>query len=55
MDALSLIESGNKKLLDQHNLVASNLRELTMEKALIRLGHAKLVTMTEDIKDKLGF
>lgn len=53
VDALSLIEKGNKKLLEQHNLVASNLRELTMEKALIRLGHSKLITMTEDIKEKL--
>jgi len=37
-----------------HNLVTTNLRELSNEKALIRSGHAQFVTMVEDIRNKLG-
>ncbi|XP_076652172.1 protein brambleberry [Halictus rubicundus] len=61
---LSSLTEGNKALLQQQrhlrdaqitaqNLVTSNLRELTNEKALIRLGHTQLAAMAEDIKQKL--
>ncbi|XP_044007737.1 protein brambleberry-like [Aphidius gifuensis] len=64
IEALMSLSEGNKILLDQqehlkdaqasaHNLVASNLRELNNEKALIRAGHMQLSTMTEDIKKRL--
>lgn len=65
IEALMSLSEGNKILLDQqehlkdaqasaHNLVASNLRELNNEKALIRAGHMQLSIMTEDIKKRLG-
>ncbi|XP_076300013.1 protein brambleberry [Lasioglossum baleicum] len=61
---LSSLTEGNKALLEQqmrlkdaqitaHNLVTTNLRELSNEKALIRLGHTQLAAMAEDIKQKL--
>ncbi|EZA58740.1 hypothetical protein DMN91_009181 [Ooceraea biroi] len=63
-EALSSLSEGNKALLEQqrylkaaqttaHNLVTTNLRELTNEKALIRSGHAQLAVMAADIRDKL--
>nr|XP_033321462.1 protein brambleberry-like [Megalopta genalis]XP_033321471.1 protein brambleberry-like [Megalopta genalis] len=64
VEALSSITEGNKALLEQQKhlkdaqvtaqqLVTSNLRELSNEKALIRLGHSQLAAMAEDIKKKL--
>ncbi|CAL7942179.1 unnamed protein product [Xylocopa violacea] len=63
-EALSTLAEGNKALLQQqkhlrdaqtsaHNLVTTNLRELSSEKALIRSGHAQLAAMTDDIRKKL--
>ncbi|XP_078043072.1 protein brambleberry [Augochlora pura] len=63
-EALSSLTEGNKALLEQQKhlkdaqvtaqqLVTSNLRELSNEKALIRLGHTQLAAMAEDIKKKL--
>nr|XP_050855633.1 protein brambleberry-like isoform X2 [Vespula vulgaris] len=63
-EALSSLSDGNKALLLQqqnlkdaqttaHKLVTTNLRNLNNEKALIRLGHAQLATMVEDVKEKL--
>lgn len=64
IEALMSLSEGNKILMDQqqhlknaqasaHNLVASNLRDLNNEKALIRAGHMQLSIMTEDIKKRL--
>ncbi|OAD55968.1 hypothetical protein WN48_04093 [Eufriesea mexicana] len=64
IEALASLSEGNKALLEQqkhlknaqasaHNLVTTNLRELTNEKALIRLGHTQLAAMADDIKKKL--
>ncbi|XP_076236306.1 protein brambleberry isoform X2 [Calliopsis andreniformis] len=64
VEALSSLSEGNKALLEQqqhlknaqasaHNLVTTNLRELSNERALIRTGHAQLAAMAEDIKRKL--
>ncbi|CAK9826864.1 Protein brambleberry [Anthophora retusa] len=64
VEALSSLSKGNKVLLEQqqhlkdaqtsaHNIVATNLRELSNEKALIRSGHAQLAAMADDIKKKL--
>ncbi|XP_043674728.1 protein brambleberry-like isoform X2 [Vespula pensylvanica] len=63
-EALSSLSDGNEALLLQqqnlkdaqttaHKLVTTNLRNLNNEKALIRLGHAQLATMVEDVKEKL--
>ncbi|XP_012135755.1 protein brambleberry [Megachile rotundata] len=64
VEALSSLSEGNKALLEQqqhlrdaqasaHNLVSTNLRELSSERALIRSGHAQLAAMTEDLRNKL--
>ncbi|KAI4498882.1 hypothetical protein M0802_006057 [Mischocyttarus mexicanus] len=63
-EALSSLSDGNKALLlQQQNLkdfqtttnkmVTNNLRNLNNEKALIRLGHAQIANMVEDVKEKL--
>lgn len=65
VEALASLSKGNIALLEQqkhlkdaqtsaHNIVATNLRELSNERALIRSGHAQLAAMTEDIRRKLG-
>lgn len=65
VDALSTLSKGNEALLKQqahlkdaqasaHNLVTTNLRELSIEKALIRSGHTELAAMASDIRNKLG-
>lgn len=64
VQALNSLTDGNKALLKQqqslkdaqtfaHNLVTTNLRELTNERALIRAGNAQLAEMAETIKKKL--
>ena len=64
VEALASLSKGNVALLEQqkhlkdaqtsaHNIVATNLRELSNERALIRSGHAQLAAMTEDIRKKL--
>ncbi|XP_015180889.1 PREDICTED: protein brambleberry-like [Polistes dominula] len=63
-EALSSLSDGNKALLLQqqnlkdaqmsaHKMVTNNLKNLNNEKALIRLGHAQIATMVEDVKRKL--
>ncbi|KAG7212647.1 hypothetical protein KM043_012930 [Ampulex compressa] len=63
-EALSSLSEGNQALLQQqehlrdaqisaHNLVTTNLRDLSNERALIRMGHAQLAAMAEDIRNKL--
>ncbi|XP_043493018.1 protein brambleberry-like [Polistes fuscatus] len=63
-EALSSLSDGNKALLLQqqnlkdaqttaHKMVTNNLKSLNNEKALIRLGHAQIATMMEDVKKKL--
>ncbi|XP_014613458.1 PREDICTED: protein brambleberry-like [Polistes canadensis] len=63
-EALSSLSDGNKALLLQqqnlkdaqttaHKMVTNNLKNLNNEKALIRLGHAQIATMVEDVKKKL--
>ncbi|KZC04495.1 hypothetical protein WN55_05309, partial [Dufourea novaeangliae] len=65
VQALDSLSKGNEALLEQQQhlkdaqasaqkLVTSNLRELSNEKALIRMGHAQLAVMAEDIKNKLA-
>ena len=64
VQALSSLSEGNQALLEQqqhlkdaqaaaYNLVTSNLRDLSNEKALIRTGHTQLAAMAEDIRTKL--
>lgn len=64
LEALNSVATGNKVLLEQqeslkeaqssaHSLVTRNLQALNNEKALIRSGHAQLLSMTEDIRKRL--
>ncbi|XP_043257468.1 protein brambleberry-like [Colletes gigas] len=51
------LEEQQQHLMDAqtsaHNLVTTNLRELINERALIRIGHSQLTSMTEDIRKRL--
>ena len=64
VQALSSVTEGNQALLEQqrhlkdaqaaaYNLVTTNLRDLSNERALIRTGHTQLAAMAEDIRTKL--
>lgn len=63
-EVLSSLSEGNKVLLEQqqylqdaqtiaHKLVITNLRDLSSEKAMIRLGHTQITSMIEDLKKSL--
>ncbi|KAJ8687987.1 hypothetical protein QAD02_023782 [Eretmocerus hayati] len=57
IETLAAMKESQDRLEEQtanaHQIIESNIKDLTNEKALIRAGHSQLAAMAEDIKKKL--